>query len=145
MLGAKTLRDALDFVLESCDLLLPSEADLAHLCGPVGEAEAVAALFTRHRAGMIVVKRAERGSTYYDRERQVRVPAFRTVEVDPTGAGDCFGGTLVACLAQGMAIERSLTLANAAGALAVSKRGPMEGNSTLAELERFVAGAQRLP
>ena len=63
--------------------------------------------------------------------------------MDPTGAGDCFGGTLISCLVQGIGIERALTLANAAGALAVTKRGPMEGNSTLSELEQFMAAAER--
>ena len=61
------------------------------------------------------------------------------------GAGDCFGGTLISCLAQGIDLERTLTLANAAGALAVTKRGPMEGNTTLSELEPFVASAERTP
>jgi fructokinase len=46
-------------------------------------------------------------------------------------------------LAQGIDLERTLTLANAAGALAVTKRGPMEGNTTLNELESFIASADR--
>ena len=61
----------------------------------------------------------------------------------PTGAGDCFGGTFVACLALGVPVERALRLANAAGALAVGKKGPMEGNSTMAELEAFLARQAR--
>jgi fructokinase len=65
--------------------------------------------------------------------------------VDPTGAGDCFGGTLISCLVQGIGLKRTLTLANAAGALAVTKRGPMEGNTTFGELESFIASAGRIP
>ena len=45
--------------------------------------------------------------------------------------------TFVACLALGLPVERALRLANAAGALAVGKKGPMEGNSTMAELETY--------
>src|SRR5919205_522625 len=65
--------------------------------------------------------------------------AFTVEEVDPTGAGDCFGGTFVACLTLGVPVRRALHLANAAGALAVGRKGPMEGNSTMAELEAFLA------
>ena len=49
-----------------------------------------------------------------------------------------FGGTFVACLARGVPVERAVRLANAAGALAVGKKGPMEGNSTMAELEAIL-------
>ena len=66
------------------------------------------------------------------------MPAFPAEEVDPTGAGDCFGGTFVGCLAQGIAPARALQLATAAGAMAVTRKGPMEGNSTMAELEAFL-------
>ena len=49
---------------------------------------------------------------------------------------------LISCLAQGIDLKRTLTLANAAGALAVTKRRPMEGNTTLSELELFIASAE---
>ena len=35
-------------------------------------------------------------------------------------------------------LERALLLANAAGALAVAKKGPMEGNSTMGELAAYL-------
>jgi len=48
-------------------------------------------------------------------------------------------------LAQSIDLERTLMLANAAGALAVTKRGPMEGNTSLSELELFIASTGRTP
>jgi fructokinase len=143
ILASTAARKALEAALSECDVLLPSEADLHHFYGDVPQIEAVARLLADHRVQMIVVKNAEQGCTYYDREQSFWVPAFRTTEVDPTGAGDCFGGTLISCLVQDIALERALTLANAAGALAVAKRGPMEGNSTMEELNRFIATAER--
>ena len=59
-------------------------------------------------------------------------------EVDPTGAGDCYCGTFLAMIAKGESIEASGRYANAAGALAVTKRGPMEGNSSLQTIEAFI-------
>ena len=64
--------------------------------------------------------------------------AHKVEVVDPTGAGDCFCATFVALMAQGFAFAEALRFANAAGALAVGKTGPMEGNSSLAEIEAFL-------
>lgn len=143
VMSSDLIREAIEFVLHRCDLLLPSEADLTYFCGDLPEADAVHQLLSKEPVEKIVVKNAAQGSAYYDRDRSIRVPSFKVTEVDPTGAGDCFGGTLVSCLLQGIDTERALTLANAAGALAVTKRGPMEGNTTLSELERFIASAER--
>ena len=125
-------------VLEVTDVLLPSDADLEHLCPRQGEAEAAQSLLAAGRQ-MVLLKKGARGSVYHDADRRIAAAAFPTEEVDPTGAGDCFGGTFVASLALGLPLERALRLANAAGALAVSRKGPMEGNSTMAELEAFLA------
>ncbi len=143
ILASTVIREAIDLILKSCDILLPSEADLHYFCGDLTEGEALAKLFSAHQIEMVVVKNAAKGSNFYDRSRFLHVPSFKVTEVDPTGAGDCFGGTLVSCLAQGIDIERALTLANAAGALAVTKKGPMEGNSTLGELDQFIASAEK--
>ena len=145
VMSSAFIRDAIDFVLKQSDILLPSEADLQYFCGNLPEAEAVRLLFSKWTLDKVVVKNAAQGSTYYDRTESIHVPSFKVTEVDPTGAGDCFGGTLISCLAQGIDLKRTLTLANAAGALAVTKRGPMEGNTTLSELESFIVSAERIP
>ena len=87
----------------------------------------------------VVLKRGAMGCVYVDRERSIESPSFKVVEVDPTGAGDCFCGTFLACRVRGLPVEQALVRANAAGAKAVLKRGPMEGNSTREELDQFIA------
>jgi fructokinase len=143
IMSSTAIREAIDLVLHQCDILLPSESDLQYFCGEMPESEAAAKLLKTEAVQMIVVKNAAKGSTYYDRAQSIRVPSFKVTEVDPTGAGDCFGGTLISCLTQGIELEHALMLANAAGALAVTKRGPMEGNTTMNELEQYIASAQR--
>lgn len=69
----------------------------------------------------------------------VDMPAYPVTVVDPTGAGDCFCGTFVTLLAGGMEVSAALQRAVAAGALAVTALGPMEGNSDLARVEGFMA------
>ena len=137
LLGLPDVTATITDVLAVTDVLLPSEADLEHLCPGQDEAQALASLLDAGRS-MILLKKGALGSVYQDRQQRIATPAFPAEEVDPTGAGDCFGGTFLACLALGVPIERALRLANAAGALAVGKKGPMEGNSTMAELEAFL-------
>jgi sugar/nucleoside kinase (ribokinase family) len=124
-------------VLAVSDLLLPSEADLEYLCPGQPEAEAASSLLAAGRR-MVLLKKGAAGSVLYEPGRRIALPAFPAEEVDPTGAGDCFGGTFVACLTLDVPVERALQLANAAGALAVARKGPMEGNSTMAELAAFL-------
>ena len=121
------------------DILLPSEADLAFL-RPGMDAAAAARGFLRGRAEHVFLKRGAAGSTYLDRTTTIEVPSFAVAETDPTGAGDCAGATFVACLLEGRPPAEAARRANAAGALAVTKRGPMEGNSSSADLDAFLAG-----
>jgi fructokinase len=41
-------------------------------------------------------------------------------------------------MSQGKSVEECGRYANAAGAIAVTKRGPMEGNSSITEIESFI-------
>ncbi|MFL5332658.1 MAG: sugar kinase [Geminicoccaceae bacterium] len=139
LLGLSDVAETIAGVLAVADLLLPSEADLEHLCPGRSEAEAVQGLLAAGRQ-MVLLKKGAEGSVYYDAHHHIATPAFPAEEVDATGAGDCFGGTFAACLALGLPLERALRLANAAGALAVGRKGPMEGNSSMADLDAFLAG-----
>jgi len=126
------------------DLLLPSGDELERAAGVAGEAAALARLF-EIGVGEVVLKRGARGASYFgpDGER-IDAAAFVVDEVDPTGAGDCFGGAYLACRRLGMDPAAALTYGCAAGARNVAKRGPMEGAGTRAELERFIAETERL-
>jgi sugar/nucleoside kinase (ribokinase family) len=87
----------------------------------------------------IVLKRGTEGCRYFDNTQRLSVPACVAEEVDPTGAGDCFGGTYVTCRLMDMSVEDALRYANASGAIAVSRKGPMEGTSTFSELDEFLS------
>jgi tagatose kinase len=130
-------------LIEMSDLLLPSAGELERAAGATGEDDALAALFGLG-AGEVVLKRGADGATFFGRDgTRIDCPAFAVAEVDPTGAGDCFGGAYVACRRLGMAAGETLEYANAAGARNVTFRGPMEGAGTRAELDRFMAQTER--
>ena len=138
MLDLPGLRKALDFVITQTDLFMPSGPELFLFAAANTEAEATRELIARGIKA-VVVKRGPEGAAYFDAKTEIAVPAHATDEIDPTGAGDCFGATFVSCWLRGLPPKQALAYANAAGALAVRKKGPMEGASTLAEIEALIA------
>lgn len=139
LLAQGQTRERLDLVVAQADLLLPSGDELFLAAGVEGEDDALAALFARG-VGEVVLKRGDQGSTWFGANGgRIDCPAFAVEEIDPTGAGDCFGGAYVACRRLGMSPEQALLYANAAGARNVTVLGPMEGAGTRAELDAFIA------
>ncbi|HTV10642.1 MAG TPA: PfkB family carbohydrate kinase [Acidimicrobiales bacterium] len=130
---------ALRQMLAACDLFLPSGDELT-LLTEASDPESAVEEILGLGASAVVVKRGSMGATYYGRDGQVASPAYRVQEVDPTGAGDCFGATYITCRLLGRSVADSLRYANAAGARAVTVRGPMEGTSDFAQLEEIRSG-----
>lgn len=145
LLGQGQTRERFARLLDLADLVLPSGEELHTATGLDSDAEALASLFARS-AREVVVKRGPNGASLFTSEGGcLEQPGFVVEEIDPTGAGDCFGGAYVACRRLGMPAEKALDYANAAGARNVTRRGPMEGAGTRAELDRFIAATPRRP
>ncbi|WP_226925748.1 MULTISPECIES: tagatose kinase [unclassified Meridianimarinicoccus] len=128
------------------DLLLPSGEELFVAAGLSPDASEENALEQLFGTGVseIAIKRGKDGSSCHDADGTfTRAPAFIVEELDPTGAGDCFGGAYVAARRLGLSTQQSLTYANAAGARNVTFRGPMEGAGTRAELDTFIQQTER--
>jgi sugar/nucleoside kinase (ribokinase family) len=87
---------------------------------------------------VVVVKEAEKGCTLATGADLVHLPAFRVRAVDDTGAGDAFAAGLVVALLRGMTLKDAALLANAVGALKVSKPGTVKGMPSMTELRRFL-------
>ena len=130
-------------LVATCDLLLPSGEELERAAGVEGREAALARLFELG-VGEVVLKRGVEGASCFRPDgTRIDAPAFLVEEIDPTGAGDCFGGAYVACRRLGMEPGQALEYANAAGARNVTVRGPMEGAGTRAELDGFIASVGR--
>ena len=138
MLDLPGMREALANALENTDLFMPSGTEI-FLFTEAGEEKAAVAELLARGVKAVVVKRGSQGASYFDASGDVSAPAFKVEEIDPTGAGDSFGAAFVTCWLRGMAPERALAIANATGARAVGVKGPMEGTSTMAEIETFLA------
>ncbi|OLP52810.1 sugar kinase [Rhizobium rhizosphaerae] len=132
-------RRLVDDLLSVCDLLLPSGEELFVASGQDTEEAAIEALLAAGIAE-VVLKRGAAGSSHFSRAHgRIDAPGLKVEEVDPTGAGDCFGAAYLTCRRLGMAPPQALAYANAAGARNVTRQGPMEGVGSLAELDQFIA------
>lgn len=143
ILDAPGLLEAMTRILALTDLFLPSGDELFLLTESNQTVAADAELLDRGIQA-IVQKRGVEGVRYRDAEREIHIPAFTVKEVDPTGAGDCFGGAFTALWLQGGDLKEALTLATAAAAFAVTHRGPMEGVKDLDTLRRFAANRAKV-
>jgi sugar/nucleoside kinase (ribokinase family) len=123
--------------LEAADLLLPTEGE-AHILAGMDDDDRAARKLLGAGEKVVALKRGAQGCTAYTGSHRVDAPGFRVTEVDPTGAGDCFNAAFVYGLQAGWGLERTARYACAAGALAVTRQGPMEGAPRLDEVEAFL-------
>ena len=136
LMDAPGLRAAMAAILDLADLFLPSGEELYLLTRAAGREAAMGEILARG-VSAIIHKTGVHGAYYIDASGEIFQPAFVVREVDPTGAGDVFAGVCVTLWLRGVAPGEALRLAAAAGACAVTQRGPMEGTVDLAQLHRF--------
>lgn len=137
ILEDETLKALIIHVLENCDIFLPGENELKWITGLDDEEAAVQSVLSK-QTSCVIVKKGSRGGNVYERGQQFGFVPYKVEEIDPTGAGDCFAGTFISLINQGHTVQEAVKYANASGAYAVMKSGPMEGTATLAELRQFM-------
>jgi sugar/nucleoside kinase (ribokinase family) len=115
----------------------PNEKEVLLITGRRSKDSAIADLL-KLGTKVVAVKEAERGCTVATRAEVVHVPAFRVRAVDDTGAGDAFAAGLVVGLLRGMTLRNAALLANAVGALKVSKPGTVDGMPHMREVKKFL-------
>lgn len=138
LLDEEEIRKVFWDILSLQDILLVGLKELEWIYDqPINEV--VASLLEQKPNRIIVIKDGSKNVQVYSKEKSFRISTFNVKEVDPTGAGDCFDGTFLACIRQGMDLVEAIRYANAAAAMSVTKRGPMEGNNRKETIEEFIS------
>ena len=137
MLDLPGMRQAMGQIIEKADIFLPSGTELYLFTDAKDEAGAISELLDRGMKA-VILKRGSQGASYFDKDRHLHQKAYQVEEIDPTGAGDSFGGAFVTAWLRGDDPADALRLSVATGALAVTQKGPMEGTSDRDEIERFL-------
>jgi sugar/nucleoside kinase (ribokinase family) len=137
LLSEKQVRELFYPILKNSDIIFPTYDEIRILSEQKDIQIACEQLF-KIGPQIIAVKEGKDGSTVYTKDDKCPVPAFKVEEVDPTGAGDCYCAGFLYGILNGMKIRETARFANAVGALAITKKGPMEGAPRLEEVNKLL-------
>lgn len=138
LISIEYIREICRPVLSLSDVVLPSKTEIEVLTGISNPIEAAKEIL-KIGPKLVVVKLGREGSVAATENGEViKVPAFNVNEVDPTGAGDIFDAAFVVGLLKNWTLQKILEFANAAGAIKVTKFGPMEGPKNINEVFDFI-------
>jgi ribokinase len=133
----------IDF-LSLADYVTPNETEAARLAGlevaGLDGARTAAAAVRARGAGTAVLTLGNAGVLADGPDGVVHAPAFTVTAVDTTGAGDAFNGALAVALGERRPLVEALRFANAAAALACTRRGAQPAMPQRAEVERLLGG-----
>jgi tagatose kinase len=136
LLSVEEVRQLCQPVIQRADFIFPSLGEAAMLTGAPTDEAGIQQWLAQGKT--VVLKMGARGSRIYRRGEVIETPGFAVEEVDPTGAGDSFSAAFTVAMLEGMPLAEAGRFANAVGALAVTKKGPMEGAPTRTEVEKFL-------
>jgi sugar/nucleoside kinase (ribokinase family) len=131
---------ALEAVLARVDWWSSNAAEATALTGLTDPAEAARAVRRRTLRADVLVRTGPSGCLVAVRGQGVtQVDGFAVRAVDLNGAGDAHAGAFLAAIAEGKEPVEAARRANAAAALAVTRRGPATA-PTRDELEAYLRG-----
>jgi 5-dehydro-2-deoxygluconokinase len=144
----QAVTQTLQQLLPLCDLVVGTEEEM-HILG--GSADTLAALraIRGRSAALIVCKRGPQGcAAFPDRipsslDEGVGGPGFETEVFNVLGAGDAFMSGFLRGWLRALPLERCCELANAAGAIVVSRHGCAPAMPTWTEMELFLSARAR--
>ena len=124
-IGSLGTRAELERALKLATYLKPAKAAAREIVTGNGRDPLKMADAIRGRYGnrAVIITEGDKGCSIAARETAVRVPAFKVKQIDSTGAGDSFLAGVFAGLRLGLGWEQIGRLANAAGAVGVTRLG----------------------
>ena len=133
-----------DYPLSKVALIIVNELEAMALSSKPSPQLAFDWLINAYPKIDIVLTLGEEGVWSYRARDAVRkgVGSFDIDATDETAAGDSFIGYLMAMLVAGRALDGSITLASAAGALATTKAGAVDSIPTLDSVKTLVGGQE---
>ncbi len=143
-----TVTEILQCVLPLCDLVVGTEEEI-HILG--GSTDTIVALRAVRKltSALLVCKRGPDGCSAFpaaipDRlDRGVVGPGFNVEVFNVLGAGDAFMSGFLRGWLKDLPLERCCELANAAGAIVVSRHGCAPAMPTWPEMQAFLANPDR--
>jgi len=140
--GSKEIQagDKLKKFLPSLEVLLLNRQEAARLTKhEFGNIEAIVRDVMKMGVKVVAITEGRKGATVVKEGRVVKLPSFKTKNVEETGAGDAFGTGLVAGLIKGYSLDKALKLGLSNGASVVSEFGPKKGLLFATDASKWLA------
>jgi sugar/nucleoside kinase (ribokinase family) len=130
--------EALRVAINGSEAVLLNERELETI---IGESDLRAAAHALLGLGpeTIVLKKGPRGCAIHDRSGTAEVAGFPVEAVDTTGAGDAFNASFLFGRLRGWSLRSSAVLANAVGAIKVTRMGAGTNVPKREEIVRFLS------
>ncbi|WP_289644245.1 ribokinase [Maribacter aestuarii] len=116
-----------DEVLDGLYLITPNETEAKILTGITidddASMEAAGKALLSKGVRNVIITLGKRGAFFMNEDMQLVVPTEKVTAMDTTAAGDVFNGVLAVCLSEGLSWKESISYANKAAALSVTKMG----------------------
>ncbi len=117
-------------LLANVDILTPNQSEAARLVGfdvaSIDDASRAARKLQELGPVTVIVTLGNDGALVLDDDAIEHIPSRPVTALDTVAAGDTFNGALVVALADGKSMHDAVQFANAAGALAVTRRGAQD-------------------
>ncbi len=134
----ETIREVYYKMLRLSDILVLSRDEASFIFGTDDYLE-VADKALKFGLDIVGVKLGSEGCFLKSRDgKEIFEPAFKVKAIDTTGAGDGWNAGLFFGLCTGLNLEVAVKVANAVGALVVTRRGAITALPYRHELERFL-------
>jgi ribokinase len=135
-------RDLPDGFLLAADIVHPNQVEAEALSGievtTVDLAKRAASAIRRQGVRVVIVKLGAGGCFVDSKEFTGHVPTFEVEVVATVAAGDAFAGGLAVGLSEGLSLREAVVMANAAGALCVSKPGAQDSMPPRDEVDAMI-------
>lgn len=123
-------------IIARADYILPSAGEAMLMLEAEDDDTACRQLAAQGK--VVLQKRGASGCQVFAGGESFTIPGYAVPEVDPTGAGDTFCAGFTAAMLDNLDLRSAARFANAVGALAVTRKGPMEGAPTRQEVEELM-------
>lgn len=123
--------------IEAADVLLPTTSE-AHALTGAQDDEAAARSLMAGQDKIVAFKRASAGCSIFTKEKRYDSDGFAVDQVDPTGAGDCFNAAFLFGLEATWPLAQVAEFANAAGALSVTGKAPMDSAPSRSDIDALI-------
>ncbi|XRG77750.1 ribokinase [Rossellomorea sp. GAMAL-10_SWC] len=87
----------------------------------------------------LIVTLGKNGTIYFDGEQQINVPVIKVEAIDTTGAGDTFTGAFSVAISKGKTVNESISFANIAAGISVTKKGAQDGMPYNIDIEAWLS------